>query len=119
MDKDWIFKFNEGIRKLHDTILEKKFKISNEKGYDPEDVDAFYDEVNGYIEEVRKLVENKYIENIKFKNENEQLKNEINDWTSTNKKLRSDIEMLKKSGYGHYADAKLNNEKDADSTNEK
>jgi hypothetical protein len=33
--------------------------------------------------------------------------------------LRSDIEMLKKSGYGHYADAKLNNEKDIDNKNEK
>jgi hypothetical protein len=62
--------------------------------------------VIGYFDEVKTLVENKYLENIKFKEEITQLRNEIAVSNTVNKKLRDDIDLLKMSGYGHYTGSK-------------
>jgi DivIVA domain-containing protein len=49
----WIDKFNRGLEKLNEIILNKKFETSKTVGYDPEEVDAFFDQVIEYVGEVK------------------------------------------------------------------
>lgn len=82
-------------------ILNKKFNSKIHAGYDPVDVDTFFDEVIEYI----KQVQNFYLETKKSKSVYEQQINELNKTnkllTETNNKLQSEIDELKKEGYSN------------------
>lgn len=70
-------------------ILNKKFKSKIHSGYDPEDVDAFFDQVIVYIKQVQNLQQS-FQSKIDIKDQ------EINLLKQKNEQLQSNIDELKK-----------------------
>ena len=93
------YNFDENINK----ILTKKFASKIHAGYDPNDVDSFFDDVITYLQEVKKLadenlkVKDDYIQQInKLEEENNELKKQIA--TKDN-----EISMYRNEGYTNIA----------------
>lgn len=92
-----IYDFDEKV----EYILNKKFKSKIHAGYDPDDVDSFFDEMITYIQDVKKLASNcnheiKEREKIiaHLKDENSKLKN-------ANKSLQEQVNKLNAEGYSN------------------
>lgn len=92
-----VYDFDEKV----EIILNKRFKSKIHAGYDPEDVDMFFDEVINYIQEVKKLATN-------FTNELKQrdklissLKDENIKLLSINKSLQEQVNKLNAEGYSN------------------
>lgn len=84
-----------------DLILNKKFNSKIHAGYDPVDVDTFYDEVIEYIKQVQQF----QIELNKSKSSYEQeivaLKRENELLKESKAKLQAELDELKKEGYSN------------------
>lgn len=88
------------MNNITNKILNKKFNKSLYAGYDPVDVDSFFDEVINYINEVSdfdektkeqsSVIEKKYKELVE---QNKQYKEEIQD-------LKTQVDKFIKEGYG-------------------
>ena len=82
-------------------ILNKKFKSKIHSGYDPEDVDIFFDDVINYIckvNEYRKSMDNT-IQN--YENKISRLNSDIIEKDKMIITLQSKIDELNKEGYGN------------------
>jgi DivIVA domain-containing protein len=84
---------------MMDEILRKKFSKRIHSGYDPEDVDKFFDYVISYLNEVNinsnglyEELKNLQAENLKLKEQLEQKNNVINT-------LNNQIDYFRKEGY--------------------
>jgi DivIVA domain-containing protein len=96
----WIEKFNRGLEKLNEIILNKKFETSKTVGYDPEEVDAFFDQVIEYVNEVKDQVESIYKNNSNLKEQLQFAENKLRALTEEVTILRKDKEYLEGEGYG-------------------
>ncbi len=87
-------------------ILNKKFETKIHAGYDPDDVDMFFDKVINYVKEVNKLEQNvsTEISNLnKIIKENEKV---LLDKDKVINALREENNLLKKEGYSNNVLAK-------------
>ena len=73
------YNFDEKIQ----AILNKKFEPKIHAGYDPKDVDSYFDEVIEYLKEVKKLVDEELLSRKKIDEEISFLKSKINDLKDT------------------------------------
>lgn len=101
-DNNWLEKFNKGLYKLQNIIVDKKFETSDGVGYDPDKVDEFFDEINVYIKEIYDEVESTH-------KERNELKKTIAELNVENSKLKEDKihlvkdnEYYKNEGYGSF-----------------
>ncbi|WEK83017.1 MAG: DivIVA domain-containing protein [Mycoplasma sp.] len=89
------YNFEEKINK----ILDKKFASKIHSGYDPEDVDLFFDDVIGYIRQVYKLqkgINETLATKDKKISELEQL---INQQDELIKKMKAELDEYHQEGY--------------------
>lgn len=84
-------------------ILEKKFKLSNGIGYDPTDVDKFFDEVMVYIQNTNETLDKKNKEISQSHEKNQTLNQEIANLNERIVELNNTIQEYKQEGYGHHS----------------
>ncbi|MDR2821429.1 MAG: DivIVA domain-containing protein [Mycoplasmataceae bacterium] len=96
----WIDKFNRGLEKLNEIIINKKFETSKTVGYDPEEVDVFFDQVIEYINEVKEQVDSIYRNNYNLKEQLQFAEAKLKALTEEITILRKDKEYLEGEGYG-------------------
>ncbi|MDR0825776.1 MAG: DivIVA domain-containing protein [Mycoplasmataceae bacterium] len=81
-------------------ILDKKFNKSIHAGYDPEDVDAFFDEVSQFIIKIRDAAQDLKSNEKQLQERIKQLGNQIEILNKGNLALTQENETLRKDGYG-------------------
>ncbi|GHU30517.1 hypothetical protein FACS1894166_00310 [Bacilli bacterium] len=81
-------------------ILEKKFNKSIHAGYDPEDVDGFFDGVSRFIIKIRDAAQELKGNEAQLHEKIKQLNNQIETLNKGNLALTQEIETLRKDGYG-------------------
>ncbi len=82
-------------------ILNKKFNSKIHAGYDPVDVDSFFDEVIEYIENVKKFYKDLEANKNAYTKEIDSLKLTIEQLKKENNELKTEINDLKKDGYSN------------------
>jgi DivIVA domain-containing protein len=82
-------------------ILEKKFNKSIHSGYDPEDVDTFFDEVIDYLNEVNDITKKIYDENTRLNQEISKLHDEIERKDQLIQTNVQELDNLKAEGYSN------------------
>ncbi|MDR0674788.1 MAG: DivIVA domain-containing protein [Mycoplasmataceae bacterium] len=80
-------------------ILHKKFSKRIHSGYDPEDVDKFYDYIITYLKEVDSNCNRLYEELKKCQLENQDLKKQLEQKNNSINTLNNEINYLRKEGY--------------------
>lgn len=84
-------------------ILEKKFKWSNGTGYDPTDVDKFFDEVMVYLQNVNETLDRKNKEIAQNHETNLKLSREIVNLSEQITTLNNIVQEYKQEGYGRHS----------------
>jgi DivIVA domain-containing protein len=82
-------------------ILNKKFNRCIHSGYDPEDVDSFFDEVITFLQEVNVIADELSLTNQNLVNEIKQLKEQLSQKDQTIQTLTQEIITLKEEGYNN------------------
>jgi cell division septum initiation protein DivIVA len=95
-------KFNNGLNELQKLILDKRFEVSKNVGYEPEDVDQFFDDVKSYIKEVNDEVKSLFDKKEAMRNKLGEYEEKIRCLTSDIQSLTKDIEYYKNEGYGSF-----------------
>ena len=92
---------NYNFDKKMDEILNKKFKSKIHSGYDPEDVDKFFDEIINYIRAVNdyRLSIDNTIDN--YERKIEHLSNQIKEKDKMINTLQTKVDELNKEGYSY------------------
>jgi cell division septum initiation protein DivIVA len=88
--------------KLLNEILDKKFEIKEESGYDPLDVDNFLDYINESIKAVMDENDALKEENKQLSTTNNLLREDNKKLMSANEELKADVEFYVKNGYGSF-----------------
>jgi DivIVA domain-containing protein len=87
------------LQVMMDEILQKKFSKRIHSGYDPEDVDKFFDYVITYLNEVN-INSARLFEKLKeTENENRQLKEQLEQKNNSINALNGQIEYFRREGY--------------------
>ena len=86
--------------KIVKEILEKKFKKSIFSGYDPFDVDHFFDQIIIYINDLLKIKGSLENEIESWEKKYYELLEQKNNLTNQNKILKNEINEYQKEGYG-------------------
>lgn len=82
-------------------ILNKKFNKKIHSGYDPEDVDAFFDYVNNYLREINTQANNLLASLQNAQKERDALNIAVNEKNKTIERLQNEIDELKAEGYNN------------------
>lgn len=82
-------------------ILNKKFKTKVHAGYDPDDVDEFFDQTINYIKQVRELEKNYNTQLENLKKELTKANTSIENQQKMLNTIQSENDELKKEGYGN------------------
>jgi DivIVA domain-containing protein len=84
---------------MMEEILAKKFSKRIHSGYDPEDVDKFFDYIISYLNEVN-INSNRLFEELqKYQLDNRKLKGQLEQKNNTINTLNSQVEYFRKEGY--------------------
>ncbi|MDR2369751.1 MAG: DivIVA domain-containing protein [Mycoplasmataceae bacterium] len=86
---------------MMEEILQKKFSKRIHSGYDPEDVDNFFDYVISYLNDINIDSNRLYAELKNSQLENHRLKEQLQQKTSTIDALNGQIEYFHKEGYSN------------------
>ncbi|MDR3163740.1 MAG: DivIVA domain-containing protein [Mycoplasmataceae bacterium] len=82
-------------------ILNKKFNRRIHSGYDPEDVDSFFDSIIAFLQDVNTVVGELDTHNQNLLIEIKQLKEQLNQKDQTIQTLSQEINTLKSEGYSN------------------
>jgi DivIVA domain-containing protein len=91
-------------QKIHE-ILNKKFEKRIHSGYDPEDVDLFFDDVITYLNEINGIVDNLDKANKEHQDQVKKLNEQLEQKKQTIQLLSEENNILKKEGYGNQKQA--------------
>jgi DivIVA domain-containing protein len=82
-------------------ILQKKFSKRIHSGYDPEDVDKFFDYIISYLDEVN-INSNRLHEQLKsLEEDNRKLKEQIEQKNNSINTLNNQVDYYRREGYDH------------------
>jgi DivIVA domain-containing protein len=90
------------IKEIQKEIVEKKFNKKTTAGYDPEDVDAFFDKIIDCMGEMENLTISLKAQNEELKEKNLKLEEEFKISSDEAMTLRHENNDLKKDGYANY-----------------
>lgn len=82
-------------------ILNKKFQWSKLTGYDPADVDMFFDKIMVYLQNANDTLKNKCLEIEQCNTTNQNLNKKIAALSDEIVKLKKIIDEYQQEGYGH------------------
>ena len=91
-------------QKIHE-ILNKKFEKRIHSGYDPEDVDLFFDDVINYLNEVNAIVDDLDKSSKEYQEQIKKLNEQLEHKKQTIQLLSEENNILKREGYGNQKQA--------------